>query len=185
MKRFFYYIFYLLVVWGGFRYFVRLPEVIEELWFKPLIWLIPIFWWNLSLTYPVKFFEETWWKSVGLGTLVGLFYLVLLRGPKDLSWNYLGVVVATSIVEEMVFSGFLASYAARYLRTNFVLVVIGLMVMVSRFPILIFVYQLGWWEMLGAVLMIFSTGVLHAFLRLKTKNVWGAIVARVFLGLTS
>lgn len=164
---------------------MKLPEVIEELWFKPLIWLIPIFWWNLSMAKPIRFFEGVWWKSVGLGALVGMFYLVLFRGFKNLSWDYLGVVVATAIVEEMVFSGFLSAYVALYLKSNWVLGVIGLVVAVSRLPILIFVYKLDGIEILGAMLIIFSTGVVHAFLRLKTNNVWGAIVARVFLGLTS
>ena len=107
MKRFAYYILYLLVAWGVFRYFVRLPEVIEELWFKPLIWLVPIFWWNWSLRKPVLFFEEVWWKSIGSGAFLGLFYLILFGGIKNFNFDYLGVVTATAIVEEMVFSVFL------------------------------------------------------------------------------
>lgn len=183
MRRFYFYILYLLLVWGAFRYFVRLPEVIEELWFKPVIWLVPIFWWNLSLAKPILFFEGTWWKSVGLGVLTGLFYWILFAGFKNLSWDYLGVVLATSITEEMVFSGFLASYVSRYLKEYLVLLVIGLIVALSRLPILIFVYKLSLIETLGVLLIVFSSGMIHAFLRLRTKNVWGAIVARIFLGL--
>jgi len=43
------YYFYLLLVWGSFRYWIRLPEVVEELWFKPVIWLLPLYWWRISL----------------------------------------------------------------------------------------------------------------------------------------
>ena len=35
---------YLLMAWGLFRLLVRLPDIIEELWFKPVVWMFPLWW---------------------------------------------------------------------------------------------------------------------------------------------
>jgi len=34
---------YLLIVWGFYRFLFKLPEEIEELIIKPLVWLLPVF----------------------------------------------------------------------------------------------------------------------------------------------
>ena len=103
---------YLLLVWGGIRYGLRFPDVIEELWFKPVIWLVPLFWWRLGWKGRPELFSGNWWLSGKLGLLVGVVYFVLIRwlgGVSSLSWGWdiLGVALVTAIVEELAFSGFL------------------------------------------------------------------------------
>ena len=34
---------YLLVVWGFYRFLFKMPEEVEELLIKPIIWLLPVF----------------------------------------------------------------------------------------------------------------------------------------------
>ena len=34
---------YLLIVWGFYRFLFQLPETIEELIIKPVVWLLPVF----------------------------------------------------------------------------------------------------------------------------------------------
>jgi len=34
---------FLLVVWGFYRLIFRLPEEVEELFIKPVVWLLPVF----------------------------------------------------------------------------------------------------------------------------------------------
>ena len=67
---------YLLVVWGLYRFFFQLPEEIEELFIKPIVWLLPV-------AYLVRK-EKANLESIGI-TLKNLFpsiYLSLLLGAE-------------------------------------------------------------------------------------------------------
>lgn len=188
MKRLFYYYLYLFLVWGSFRIFVELPEVIEELWFKPVIWIVPLFWWNLSRNKErLEMFKGKGFNSLILGLSVGLFYLIILRGAdfSDLlvSSSLWGIVLATSITEELVFSGFVAGYLAKSKSLKFSLVIVSLMVALLRLPILIFVYEASVLQIMGAMLFVAASGAINAWIRLRTGNVTGSIVARLGIGL--
>lgn len=191
MRRLFYYYLYLFLVWGGFRYFVRLPDVIEELWFKPVIWLAPLFWWNLSLgtAKKVKMFGSKWAPSIILGLIVGVFYFVLLR-KGNLSFpmvtlDTLGVILATAIVEELTLSGFVAGYLDLIKKGSvWNIFLVGLMGALLRIPILLFVYGVGGMELLGVLLFAASSGMVNAWIRLKTGNVVGSVVARIGISLS-
>lgn len=178
---------YLLLVWGSFRYWVRLPEVVEELWFKPVIWLLPLFWWRISLGKKMKLFGDRWLLSGGLGVLVGLFYFGLLKimgaiGQMDWGLNLLGVVLATAVVEELTFSGFVLGFLDRFSKRRYVnLLTVGLMVAGIHLPINIFVYGAEGRELLGAMVWIFSVAVVGGLIRQKTGNVVGSIIARFML----
>ncbi|MBU1256859.1 hypothetical protein KKA49_04185 [Patescibacteria group bacterium] len=186
MRLIVYYI-YLLLVWGCFRYFVRLPEVIEELWFKPVIWLVPLFWWRMSLGGKPKLFNNKWFLSGGLGLLVGILFFSLIRifgirGEGVLDLNLLGVVLATAVVEELTFSGFILGLMDKFYKIKQVnLVMVGLMVVGVHLPINIFVYGVGGRELLGVVVWLFSVAVINGWVRQKTGNVVGSIIARFVL----
>lgn len=191
MKRLWYFYLYLILVWGSFRYFIRLPEVIEELWFKPILWLVPIFWWNLSLRKEkVLFFGKKWGESLLLGILFAGIYFVLLR-YKDWSSvqfdsNLLGVALATAVTEEMTFSGFVAGYLAKRQSNRWLnLIIVGLMTAVIRLPILLFVYQAGLLEVVGVILVAMTSGVINAWIRLRSGNVTGSILARWSMNLAT
>jgi len=186
VKRFCFYLLYLLIAWGSIRYFIALPEVVEELWFKPLVWLTPLVIWNVNQQKPIFLFGGSWWRSVLLGVLVGIFYFVLLSGWKSvalLNMDLMGVMLATAIVEETVFSGFLTKYLSKYLSLQWVLIVVGFSVGLSRLPILIFVYELPAVELFAVLIFVISTGIVHAWIRMRSNNVLGSIVARFVLGL--
>lgn len=187
MRRLWCYYIYLLVGWGGFRYLVQLPEVIDELWFKPLIWLVPLFWWSLALRDRVVMFGKRWTASVALGLVAGIFYYLLIR---KLTWSdgwgvdVWAIAVATAITEEMTFSGFVAGYLDK-VRLGKVgnLMIVGTMVAVMRLPILLLVYNLGLAEVLGAFLWAGASGAINAWIRVKTGNVTGSILARLGMNL--
>lgn len=189
MRLGFYYI-YLLLVWGGFRYWVRLPEVIDELWFKPVIWLVPLFWWRLSMGGKPKLFNNRWFLSGGLGVLVGAFYFGLLKvmgvgGQMDWGLNLLGIALVTAVVEELTFSGFVLGLMGKFNKKRYVnLLVVGLMVAGVHLPINIFVYGLGGRELLGIMIWLFSVAVINGWIRQKTGNVTGSIIARFMLMLS-
>ncbi|EKD53028.1 MAG: hypothetical protein ACD_61C00180G0004 [uncultured bacterium] len=189
MKRLWYYYLYLLFLWGSFRYFIRLPGVIEELWFKPMIWLVPLFWWQLSMKgSKVTLFDKHWLASALVGVVFGIVYFVLIKrfNLSGMTWhaNLMGVALATAITEELTFSGFVTGYLEKIQRGKWVnLLIVGLMVVMIRIPILLFVYKLGVVELLGVFLFSGASGVINAWIRLETGNVTGSILARVGMNL--
>jgi membrane protease YdiL (CAAX protease family) len=190
VKRLWYYYIYLIIVWGSFRYFVRLPEVIEELWFKPLLWLVPLFWWNLALKEKIEMFSKKWAETLALGLFVGAFYFLLMRLNKGFAFqidvNLIGVALATAVTEEMTFSGFVAGYLDRMRKGKmFNLIIVGLMTAVIRLPILLFVYMASGGEILGVMLVAFASGLINAWIRLKSGNVSGSILARWIVNLAA
>lgn len=188
VKRLWYYYIYLILVWGSFRYFIHLPEVIEELWFKPILWLTPLFWWNLALKNKVNVFNNKWIETCLWGLGLALLYWVVVRklniGLPVLGWEIIGVSMATAITEELTFSGFIMGYLERYAKGNILnAVLVGIMAAVIRLPIIVFVYKLDWISIFGVLLIAGASGMMNAWIRQRTGNVAGSIIARVGLNL--
>lgn len=189
VKRLMIYYTYLLVAWGVFRYFVSLPAVIEELWFKPLLWLVPLFWWNLSLDKKrVDVFGKDWLGSLIWGLGIGLFYWFVLGNFRIhqlvLTFELLVVATATAITEELVFSGFVLGYLERFDKKSWwnLLLVSG-MTTVLRLPILTFVYGVSSKMMFPILLLVAATSLVNGWIRQRTGNVTGSIVARACMNL--
>jgi len=176
------YVAYLFLVWTSFRVFISLPEVIEELWFKPIIWLVPVFWiWWLG-GKKIEFFGKEWLRSILWGFMLGIIYLGLvyfLVGFSDFGFDLdkLGVGFVTAVVENLVFAGFLLPVLiwkwGRFagLMTN------GALFAVIHLPIAVFVYRADAVSLLGLFLLSFSIGVMNGWIRVRTGSVIGAIVA--------
>ncbi len=182
LKRLLFYFGYVFFVWGSFRYFISLPEVIEELWFKPVIWLAPLFWWQFSLRNKVRFFEGRWGKTLLWGLFGGLIYFVVLRlfvqTEFILDANRVGIAVVTAVVEELAFSGFVLSLLV--LETKKERTALGLMALgfaLIHLPINLFVFHLPWLTLTGAFLLAFFVGLINGFLRLRSNNVLSAVMA--------
>jgi len=190
VKRLWYYYIYLVLVWGSFRYFIRLPEVVEELWFKPVLWLVPLFWWNLALKEKIVMFAGKLRESLFLGVIVGVFYFLILKfgslGNFQFDLNLMGVALATAVTEELTFSGFVAGYLEKIRKGRFVnLIIVGLMTAVIRLPILFFVYQVTGKEVLGVLLVALASGAINAWIRVRSGNVAGSVLARLGLNLAA
>lgn len=190
VKRLWYYYIYLVLVWGSFRYFIRLPEVVEELWFKPVLWLIPLFWWNLALKEKIVMFGKKWGQSLILGLIVGVFYFLILKfrnlGSFQFDFNLIGIAFATAVTEELTLSGFIAGYLEKIRRGKmFNLIIVGLMTAVIRLPILLFVYQATGSEILGVMLVALASGVINAWIRVRSGNVAGSVLARLGMNLAA
>lgn len=189
MKKVLIYVLYLLIVWGSFRYFVNLPPVIEELWVKPVIWLVPLFWWNVALKNRVSLFEGGFAKSFFYGFMTAIFYFIITSLWKDIhsiNVDLLGIATVTAIVEELTFSGFLLGYLLKK-KTDWVLslVLVGFCTALVRIPILLFGYKLDYWQGVGVLMFVFSSAMINAYVRLVSRNVTGSILARVVLNLGS
>jgi hypothetical protein len=178
----------LFIVWASFRYFIHLPSVIEELWFKPIIWLTPLFWWNLSLKKRMVVFNNNWLETITWGVGIAMFYWILITKMNFnipiIGWDVMGVAMATAITEELVFSGFIMGYLERYAKGSFFNAILtGLMAAVMRLPILLFVYKLSPGATLGVLLLAAASTMINSWIRQRTGNVTGSIIARVGLNL--
>lgn len=177
------------MIWGSFRYFIHLPDVIEELWFKPMLWLVPIFWWNLALrNKKIEMFGNKWVETCLWGLGMALIYWLVVRrlnfGIPAVTLDVVGIAIATAITEEMTFSGFIMGYLERYAKGEFMNAIItGAMAAVVRLPILIFVYHLAPVAIFGVVLLAWASVMMNSWIRQKTGNVLGSIVARVGLNI--
>jgi hypothetical protein len=161
--------------------------VIEELWFKPVLWLVPLFWWNLALKEKIVMFRNKWRMSLLGGLGVGAVYFLIIKyksfGSIQFDVDLWGVALATAVTEELTFSGFIAGYLEKMRKgkwTNYLIV--GLMTAVIRAPILIFVYMATGKEILGVMLVALISGMINALIRVRSGNVVGSILAR--LGMT-
>lgn len=185
LRRLVIYYLYLIFAWGVFRYFVRLPEVITELWFKPVIWLVPLYWWHLSLRGEPKLFVGKTFPALGWGVLGGIFYFAALRLLTNAGWffdvNRIGIAGVTAVVEELTFSGVVLSILIRETKkVGRSLAVTALAFAAIHLPRLIFVFSLNPTLLIGAFSLAFFVGLINGFIRLRSNNVLSAIVAHGF-----
>jgi hypothetical protein len=169
---------------------VRLPEVIEELWFKPVLWLVPLFWWNLALKEKIVMFGKKWGMSLILGAVVGVVYFLILKfrgiGSFRVDPNLIGVALATAVTEELTFSGFVAGYLEKMQKGKWLnFLIVGGMAAVIRLPILLFVYQATGVEVTGVLLVALASGMINAWIRVRSGNVAGSVLARLGMNLAA
>jgi|CXWL01.1.fsa_nt_gi membrane protease YdiL (CAAX protease family) len=181
------YYLYVLVVWGSFRLFVRLPEAVTELWFKPVIWLVPLIWWGLSMKKRLELFAGHLMPALGWGLVGGAIYLVLLRLLVgigfSLSPDKLGIGLATALVEELTFAGVVLTVLYRETkREGMALALSGLAFALVHLPVNVFVYRLELPVLIGAFCLAFFIALINGFLRLRSNNVLSAVLAHfIFL----
>ena len=150
---------------------------------------MPLFWWQVSLKDKrVQMFGNRLRSSVLLGVIIGAGYFFLVRRLNLLviRWetSLLGIVLATAVTEELVFSGFVAGYLEKIQKGRLInLLIVGLMVAVIKMPILLFFYKLGMMDLSGVILFAWASGVINAWIRVETGNVSGSILARMGMNL--
>jgi membrane protease YdiL (CAAX protease family) len=188
----FYYFIYLLVVWGFFRLLFRLPEVIEEFWIKPIIWLTPLFGLWINEKERVKFFKGSWIKALMWGGGLGLLWLVIavvvslgrsgnaVFFPGDISkyGDVLGAALATAIVEELVFSGFIFQKLHKKARDprHAILMTAGMFSLI-HLPIGLFVYKYSSVQLIEFLLVVALVEMGSSFVMNKSNNVMAPILS--------
>ncbi len=190
---------FLLVVWGFYRLIFKLPEEVEELFVKPVIWLLPVFYLLRkekegisSLGFTFKNFFPAVYLSFGLGFLF-LLEALLINYLKYGNFNFaayigykpfltsLGLSFATAFSEEVTFRGYLFNRVWEVsknevfsnLSTSFVWALIHV-------PVVVFVWKL---EITAAFLFLILTtlfGIGSAFVFARTKNIFSSILLHVF-----
>lgn len=181
------YSFYLILVWAVFRLLVHLPEAVEELMFRPVLWLSPLWWWRLAQGKKYKLIygkvKEGWrW---GLGGGVALYLLFrLLTGRSvlpEMRIDVLATSFAIGIVQGLTFLGGISTIISMITKNEILnQVVTGLVMAFVQLPIGLLVYKLNPVVLLGTFLITFFVGIITVNIRLKSKNTLAALMAYWF-----
>lgn len=187
---------YLLAAWGLFRLLIRLPEVIEELWFKPVVWMLPLWWLWSREKRRVIFFEGSVKKALlwgmGLGLLYGLVawlaglskYGEIRLDSEVMGWlDVVGIGLVTAVTEEVVFSGYLLQKIKGFVVSEWMAITLtGLGFALLHLPIAIFVYGYGGGEMLGFLVVIMLMAMGNYWVMMRTRNVIAPILSHWWWG---
>lgn len=201
LRRAFGYFLFLLLVWGLYRFLFKLPENVEELILKPIIWLVSLAWvvFKLekkplsSLGLSSKGIFKSLYLGIGLGLVFALeAFLVNIAKYGRLSLpeiSYSGgefvvaflVSVVTAFCEELAFRGFIFNRLfgvwKKEWQTN---LVVSFLFTLIHLPITIFVlhYSLGQLLSYGLIVFIYSLGAGFVFAR--TQTVTGSTLLHIF-----
>lgn len=190
---------YLLIVWGLYRFLFQLPETIEELFIKPVVWLVPLIYFlkkegaNLSSVgvttknlFPATYF------ALGLGVFFLMEAVIVNFVKYGGSFNFganigslpllssFGLSFATAISEELSFRGYIFTRVWAVLKSEWISnLVTSLFWAAIHVPITFFVWKLN---LSSALLYLFLTtlfGVGSSFVYARTKNIFSSVLLHV------
>lgn len=189
---------YLLIVWGFYRLFFELPEEIEELIIKPIVWLLPIIYLvrkeggNLSSVgittkklFPAIYFTLALGAVFAVEAIIinfgkhGGFEFTANIGEKALITS-LGITFVTAFSEEVSFRGYLFNRVWSALDNEWLAnIATSIVWVLVHIPIAIFVWKLS---LASALIYLFLTalfGVGSAFVFARTRNVFSSILLHI------
>lgn len=190
---------YLLIVWGFYRFLFQLPESIEELFIKPVVWLVPVFYLVKkehqgleSLGITIKNLFPAVYYALGLGVFFVMEALIVnflkYGGQFNLGANIgnlpllpaLGLSFATAISEEIAFRGYIFTRVWKFINNEvYANILTSLFWALIHVPITIFVWKL---DFTAALIYLFLTtlfGIGSAFVYARTKNILSPILLHV------
>jgi membrane protease YdiL (CAAX protease family) len=189
---------YLILIWAFYRFLFQLPDNVEELVVKPILWLLPIFWLTnkeglklASLGITFKNFFSSIYLSIGLGTVFvaeGLLSNFLKYGHFNFGANIgsmslmatLGLSFATAISEETAFRGYIFGRLLMTLKSetmaNAIQSILWTMVHV---PIAFFIWGYTLPQGIAYLFVTALFGFGSAFIFARTKNVAGSVLLHV------
>ena len=189
---------YLIVVWAFYRFLFKLPDDVEELFVKPLVWLLPLYFMirkegaglsSLGLTFKNLF--PTVYLSLGLGAVfvvTGVLTNYLKYGQLNFAANLgsapflasLGLSFATAFSEEISFRGYIFGRLAYALGSEWSANIINVILWTAiHVPIAFFVWELGLAAGLVYLGLTALFGFGSAFIFARTGNIWGSIFLHI------
>lgn len=190
---------YLLIVWGFYRFLFKLPEEVEEIVIKPIVWLLPVFYFLkrekaslASVGITVKNLFPAVYFALGLGAFF-VIEAIIINFVKHGGLNFeanigekalfasLGLSFVTAFSEEISFRGYLFNRVWYALRSEWTAnIATSLVWALVHIPITVFVWKL---ELTAALIYLFLTtlfGIGSAFVFARTRNVFSSILLHVF-----
>jgi membrane protease YdiL (CAAX protease family) len=189
---------YLVLIWAFYRFLFQLPDNVEELIVKPVLWLLPVFWLTnkegfklVSLGITFKNFFSSIYLSIGLGTVFvaeGLLSNFLKYGHFNFGANIgsislitsLGLSFATAISEEIAFRGYIFGRLLITLKNETVAnLAQSLLWTAIHIPIAFFVWGYTLPQGIAYLFVTALFGFGSAFIFARTKNVAGSVLLHV------
>lgn len=189
----------LMVFWGLYRFLFQLPEEVEELFIKPLVWLTPTLLLLKrehlglsSLGFSSKNLFPAVYFAISLGSLFALEGLLInyikYGGALNFAANLgerafvftLFLSLATAIPEEIAFRGFIFNrvwYATG--KEWYSNLVTSLAWSLVNVPVAVFVWRMGAFETLLYLFLTFLYGMGAAFVFARTRNIVAPILLHV------
>lgn len=189
---------FLLIVWGCYRLIFKLPDSVEEVFIKPLVWIIPVLYFvrnerrNLeSVGITFKNLFQSIYASLALGSFFVIIAVIsnyIKYGKLNFGANLGGesillsllISFATAISEEVVFRGYIFSHLWEGLHDEIQAnLITSLGWTIIHIPITIFVNKLDPLSAIIYLVLTFIFGVGSAFLYARTRNVASSILLHV------
>ncbi len=190
---------YLLIVWGFYRFLFKLPDEIEELVVKPILWILPVLYLVKkeketlsSIGITIKNLFPAVYYALGLGAFFVIEAIIVnflkYGGQFNLGANIgelpllpaLGLSFATAISEEIAFRGYIFTRVWSFVKNELVAnIMTSLFWALIHVPVTIFVWKL---DFAASVTYLFLTtlfGVGSAFVYSRTKNIVSPILLHV------
>ena len=191
------YFVYLFVVWNAYRLSFKFSDNIEELYIKPVIWLLPFLYIlpkeSISLAdlgITLKNFFRSIYLSIALG--VGFAFLGLIANiakygainfNANIGSNFLGTSIlisfATSITEELVFRGYLLGVFMRKYKGLIPVLLNSLLWTAIHAPISYYVWRMDGVQTVVYLSLTFVYGLGAALLYKGTKNIAAPVMLHV------
>ncbi len=189
---------YLIVFWAFYRFLFRLPDNVEELVVKPIVWLLPLIiilrkekngLGSLGITF--KNFFASVYLSLGLGAVFvaeALLTNYLKYGGFNFGANIgslpllpsLGLSFATAFSEETAFRGYIFNRLSQVLKNDVTANIVQTILWTAiHVPIAFFVLKMGMVPGIVYLLITAIFGLGSAFVFGRTKNVFGSIFLHV------
>lgn len=190
------------VLWGIYRLIFRLPETIEEIFLKPLVFVGAV----MAVERPrnwQKFFMETWGKGdwvraafwgLGVGLVYVVFYaagsllsgnpLTVSQNPAGEPWGlFLGLGLVTAIWEEWTFAGYILGGLSKVTESKWAArTVTAALFALVHLPVLIFWNHLGGLNLGFQFVSLLTLGMGNAILMGYSKNLLAPVLAHALWG---
>jgi hypothetical protein len=190
---------YLLIVWGFYRFLFKLPDEIEELVIKPILWILPVLYLVRrerqglqSIGITVKNLFPAVYYALGLGAFFVLEAVMVnflkYGGQFNLGANIgempllpaLGLSFATAVSEEITFRGYIFTRVYAFIKNElWSNILTSLFWAMIHVPVTVFVWKL---DLVSSITYLFLTtifGVGSAFVYSRTKNIVSPILLHV------
>lgn len=189
---------YLFIIWGFYRFLIEFPETIEELILKPILWLVPVFYFLrkekeglASIGFTNKNLFKAIYFSLALGSVFA-FEALIINFVKYEGFNFNAQVsstilisaillsFATAVSEEITFRGYIFTRIYKALDSELsanLISSIGWTLI--HLPIAIFSWKLGLTSIIIYSFLTFIFGFGASFIFARTKNIISPILLHV------
>jgi membrane protease YdiL (CAAX protease family) len=190
---------YLFIVWGFYRFMFKLPENVEELFIKPALWLIPVFYFVKkeklglgSLGITGKNLFSSIYFAIFLGvlfTLEGVLINYVKYGEMNFNANIgsrallysLVISLATAISEEITFRGFIYNRVWHALGKEWnANILTSIAWALVHIPTALFWWKLPLQSTFGLLILTTIFGIGSSFVFARTRNVSSSILLHIF-----